>query len=238
MPPLLDEKMNIAVSPLDAEHIIERVGKSDKETNILERLARVERQYHRLTIYCTIFCFLMGALMFVSMPLSIYLSRGNFVLDGKKSVQNVRRIIPSQPREKDLRSMKSPDQQRNPIPPEPKTPSSNRKTSALQNGQESVAVPNVFKEPAIPEVTFVGSITSNKYHYPECKWAKTIIPRKVRVFHSVAEAQKAGYIRCPVCQPPLTDDPKPPTRNDLPTAIVLSIKLGLEPDQPRGPGGA
>jgi hypothetical protein len=155
MPPRLDKKMNIAVPPLDAEAIIERLGKSDEETNVLERLARLEHQHRRLAIYCTIFCFLMGALMFVSMPFSIYLSRGTFALDGKKSEQNVRWINPSQVREKGLPPRKSPDQQKNPVPQEPKTP-----------------------------------------------------------------------------------DPKPPTRNDLPPANVPSFQLGLEPDQPRGPGGA
>ncbi len=236
-PPLPDNKMNKVVSPLEEEGIIERARKSYEETKILERLARVESQVRRLTIYGSIFCLLMGAFMFASSLLSLSL-RENFALSGKKSRQTIRQIIPAQPPEKGSRSLKSPDQPGNPVPQEPKTPASDRETSALPADQESLPVSNTPQEPTTPAVTYVGSITSNKYHYPECKWAKTIIPRKVRVFQSVDEAQKAGCIRCPVCQPPLTDDPEPPTRNDLPSAIVPSFKLGLAPDQPRGPGGA
>jgi pilus assembly protein CpaE len=52
---------------------------------------------------------------------------------------------------------------------------------------------------------YVGSVTSNKYHYPECKWAKTILPEKLIGFNSVEEAQEKGYIRCPTCKPPAED---------------------------------
>ena len=62
-------------------------------------------------------------------------------------------------------------------------------------------------KPAASLVKYVGSITSNKYHYPDCKWAKTILPKKVLAFRSVEEAKRKGYIRCPFCEPPLTDNP-------------------------------
>jgi hypothetical protein len=64
----------------------------------------------------------------------------------------------------------------------------------------------VAKTP-VPTVKYVGSITSNKYHYPSCKWAKSIKPKKVRVFSSVAEAKRSGYRVCPSCKPPLSDTP-------------------------------
>ena len=63
------------------------------------------------------------------------------------------------------------------------------------------------ENPAASLVKYVGSITSNKYHYPDCKWAKRILPRKVLAFRSVEEAKGKGYIRCPFCKPPLTDNP-------------------------------
>lgn len=53
---------------------------------------------------------------------------------------------------------------------------------------------------------YVGSSSSNKYHYPECKWAKTIHPKKLITFKSVSEAKAAGYVRCPACNPPLSDE--------------------------------
>ncbi|MBN1363889.1 MAG: hypothetical protein JW976_03700 [Syntrophaceae bacterium] len=56
---------------------------------------------------------------------------------------------------------------------------------------------------AIAGQEFVGSKTSNKYHYPTCKWVKQIKPHKIIKFRSPEEAVKAGYIPCPTCRPPL-----------------------------------
>jgi hypothetical protein len=52
------------------------------------------------------------------------------------------------------------------------------------------------------EVVYVGSKTSNKYHYPTCKWARKIRPERLIIFKSVKEAQERHYIPCPVCKPP------------------------------------
>ncbi len=56
--------------------------------------------------------------------------------------------------------------------------------------------------PAFAE-EFVGSVTSNRYHLPSCKWAKTIKPKKAITFASPEEASKAGYVPCPRCKPPV-----------------------------------
>jgi len=55
---------------------------------------------------------------------------------------------------------------------------------------------------------FVCSKTSNKYHYPTCKWAKEIRPDKLMTFDSPETAHQAGYIPCPTCKPPLPKDDK------------------------------
>jgi hypothetical protein len=60
----------------------------------------------------------------------------------------------------------------------------------------------VFIPTAISATEFWGSKTSNKYHYPTCKWTKQISPSNLVKFKSPEEAQKAGYIPCPVCKPP------------------------------------
>jgi hypothetical protein len=54
---------------------------------------------------------------------------------------------------------------------------------------------------AAAETIYVGSTTSNKYHYPTCMWAKTIKPSRLIKFKSVKEAQSRGYVPCPVCKP-------------------------------------
>ena len=52
------------------------------------------------------------------------------------------------------------------------------------------------------EGEFVGFKNSNKYHYPNCKWARTRYPSQLRKFKSAADAQERHYIPCPVCKPP------------------------------------
>jgi competence protein ComEC len=48
----------------------------------------------------------------------------------------------------------------------------------------------------------VGSVKSDKYHYPSCRNAETIRPENLIWFSSVAEAKNAGYKPCGACQPP------------------------------------
>jgi hypothetical protein len=71
-----------------------------------------------------------------------------------------------------------------------------------QEGGSKIPVPD-------QTIKYVGSKTSNKYHYPYCKWAKTILPERLVGFKSVKEAKEKGYIPCPFCKPPLMDDPHP-----------------------------
>jgi methylphosphotriester-DNA--protein-cysteine methyltransferase len=52
-------------------------------------------------------------------------------------------------------------------------------------------------------VEFWASKKSNKYHYPNCRWAQKIKPTNLIKFSSPEEAVKAGYIPCKVCKPPL-----------------------------------
>jgi micrococcal nuclease len=49
---------------------------------------------------------------------------------------------------------------------------------------------------------FVGSLESDKYHYPSCRWAKKILPQNQIWFASSEEAWAAGYVPCGVCHPP------------------------------------
>lgn len=55
---------------------------------------------------------------------------------------------------------------------------------------------------ASEEKVFVGSIKSNKYHYPDCEWAKKIKPSNRIWFSSPADAMAHGYVPCKVCNPP------------------------------------
>ncbi len=57
-------------------------------------------------------------------------------------------------------------------------------------------------ESAESDGTFVGSVKSDKYHYPSCKWAKKIKSSNEIWFDGSAEARAAGYSPCSVCNPP------------------------------------
>ena len=54
----------------------------------------------------------------------------------------------------------------------------------------------------ITQGTYVGSIQSDKYHYPDCYWAQQIKPENLIWFSSAKEALDMGYVPCKVCDPP------------------------------------
>lgn len=49
--------------------------------------------------------------------------------------------------------------------------------------------------------TYVGSVESDKYHYPSCRFAKKILPENEIWFGTTTEAQAAGYSACGTCKP-------------------------------------
>ncbi|MCK9565469.1 MAG: thermonuclease family protein [Methanothrix sp.] len=53
----------------------------------------------------------------------------------------------------------------------------------------------------IADKKFVGSTESDKYHYPECRWAKKISPDNEIWFSSSEDAKSKGYVPCKVCHP-------------------------------------
>lgn len=62
--------------------------------------------------------------------------------------------------------------------------------------------PTEAREEAEEEYLVVGSVNSDKYHYPWCRWAKKISPQNKVTFSSPEEARKKGYKPCKVCGPP------------------------------------
>ncbi|MEW6727094.1 MAG: Ada metal-binding domain-containing protein [Bacillota bacterium] len=48
---------------------------------------------------------------------------------------------------------------------------------------------------------YVGSIKSNKYHLPTCRYAEAITSESRIWFMTEAEALAAGYEPCGVCKP-------------------------------------
>ncbi len=48
---------------------------------------------------------------------------------------------------------------------------------------------------------YVGSIESDKYHYPSCRWAEKILKENEIWFDTINEAKEQGYKPCGVCNP-------------------------------------
>jgi micrococcal nuclease len=53
----------------------------------------------------------------------------------------------------------------------------------------------------VSEKKYVGSTESDKYHYPECRWAKKILPENEIWFSSSEDARSKGYVPCGICHP-------------------------------------
>ena len=83
--------------------------------------------------------------------------------------------------------------------PEPEEP--------IVQEQPEVRIAPSFDEP-VAETTsqkssgvYVGSIDSDKYHNPGCRFAKEILPENEIWFDSTEDAQNSGYSPCGGCHP-------------------------------------
>lgn len=52
-----------------------------------------------------------------------------------------------------------------------------------------------------PAMVYVGSIDSDKYHRPKCRFAKKILPENEIWFSSAEDAKNRGYSACETCHP-------------------------------------
>lgn len=48
---------------------------------------------------------------------------------------------------------------------------------------------------------YIGSMDSDKFHYPDCRWAEKILKENEIWFDTVEEAKEKGYQPCGVCKP-------------------------------------
>ena len=86
-----------------------------------------------------------------------------------------------------------------PEAPEPEEP--------IVQEKPEVPITPPFDEP-VAETTsqkssgvYVGSIDSDKYHNPGCRFAKEILPENEIWFDSTEDAQNSGYSPCGGCHP-------------------------------------
>ncbi|MHC1688018.1 MAG: Ada metal-binding domain-containing protein [Methanothrix sp.] len=58
------------------------------------------------------------------------------------------------------------------------------------------------QETVTKAAVFVGSIKSDKYHYPSCRAAKNIKEENKIWFSNSEDARAQGYSPCGICHPP------------------------------------
>ena len=173
-------KTNINVTSTEAEAIIQKVEKLHRETEFSERLDQVESQNRKIIVLGATFLTLMALTMAV---FGFLMYQANLLhqnlLFGKepKATSNPAAVVHLAPAE---------------ITKPAAEPPIARESAPADDGATAPA-------------RFVGSVTSNKYHFPDCKWAQTIQPEKLLGFKSVKEAREKGYIPCPTCKPPAED---------------------------------
>lgn len=202
--------VKFAVTPGEAEAIIDQVGKYDQDSQVLERLAKLERQNRRLTVLGFIYTILLLVSLLASGSLWLQLKfsgeigqpvsqpppkAGDPELQTGPKVASASPVLP----DSSMTSARSPLEKSELPPSKPRA----RLSPPSAPGSDRVIQASPPTTSASP---YVGSVTSNKYHYPHCKWAKTIHPSRLRGFSSVAEAQQAGYIPCPACKPPIREE--------------------------------
>jgi|WetSurMetagenome_2_1015567.scaffolds.fasta_scaffold08343_4 hypothetical protein len=197
------------VTAQEAEAIVEKVEKLDQEADIREQLVKIQWQKRGLLVYSVI-C----TIMFLYLLVSIFLSSESYALSQKRKNPAAEVHLAADPTAPVLAAAVAPPSaaaaaagyaQSSPPGTQGALALSPESAATAPAQDPAKGLSSTGDTPA-SKMEYLGSLTSNKYHYRSCKWAKFIIPRKERVFHSVADARQAGYISCPTCRPPLTDD--------------------------------
>ncbi len=73
-----------------------------------------------------------------------------------------------------------------------------------ESQDRSTPAPEPDPEPTPTQPTsyvYVGSIESDKYHYPSCQHAQKILDENLIGWYTIAEAEAAGYKPCGTCKP-------------------------------------
>lgn len=74
-------------------------------------------------------------------------------------------------------------------------------TSDTNDDPTSVVEPEQEPSESLLQYDYVGSSESDKYHNPNCRWAKNIKDYNVVYFATEDEAISSGYVPCGTCNP-------------------------------------
>jgi hypothetical protein len=227
--PMPESNFIVSLDNKETDFIIEKVEKINRDDEMLRRLNKVEIRVRRITLLTAMFItfqvLTLSVVIFLLSPAKYWvnpmlLSRvtessqiksnpidqnQEFTISKHEPDSSQPGVRISPPESSTLKPEQGPSQQVTPAAQV--SGATSQKSSAKPAAEDAKTKGSGASALAVTESTsiYVGSRTSNKYHYPKCKWAKTIRPEKVVTFKSAKEAQEAGYVPCPVCKPPLTD---------------------------------
>jgi hypothetical protein len=192
-----------AISPIEADTILQKVQKINRDAELIERVIKLEKQNRKINVLGAMF---MTAVVLIFVVFTILMVPANvfqrgIILPPRQQVDSAK---PSTGKERPEAKVPQPAEPiaKVEVPP---AAGSVAPVSAAKPGEAAAPITDPKNAKAAAPVVYVGSVTSNKYHYPDCKWAAKIKPYKLRIFHSVKEAREKGYIPCPTCNPPRAD---------------------------------
>jgi hypothetical protein len=203
-------KFNATISPAEADTILQKVQRINNDAELMERIIRLEKQNRKITILGSMF---MTLVVLILAAFTVLMVQANIFHKGVSRYALEKVDSPKPSAGKETAPVTEP-QPAGPLAEVKESPAAGSVTKESDPKPVESAAPitetKSSKETA--PVKYVGSITSNKYHYPNCKWAATIKPYKLRNFSSVKEARENGYIPCPTCRPPGSDEEELSTR--------------------------
>jgi hypothetical protein len=189
-----------AVSAREADSIFQKVDHLNRDVEVMARVEKLERQHRKIVILgsmsITLVLLMMGVFTFLMFQADL-LTQGVFQTTSQ-------RLTPAPPASGGAAVKET-------VPPPPKTvaevPDPKPAAPTAQVSDPQPAAPPPVPNPAATTSpgTYVGSLTSNKYHYPGCKWAAQIRPQNLLNFSTTEEARKRGYTPCPTCRAPHSD---------------------------------
>jgi hypothetical protein len=193
-----------AISPIEADTILQKVQKINSDAELMERVIKLEKQNRKITILGSMF---MTLVVLIFAVFTVLMVQANVFQRGVIRHAWHKVDSPKHSSEKERPQVKDP-QPAEPVAKVnvPQAAGSVAPASASTPGKSAAPITDPKTAEASAPVKYVGSITSNKYHYPDCKWAAKIKPYKLRTFSSVKEAREQGYFPCPTCRPPRSDE--------------------------------
>jgi hypothetical protein len=191
------------VSAKEVDSIFQKVDKINRDAEVMVRVEKLEKQNRKIVIlgsmFLTLVLLLAGASAFL-MVQARFLNKGG-VLQAEERVES--------PASTDGEGVaKAHDPQGPHVIAEHQAPPATEPPAKTLDPNPVAATVDPTPAKTVPVFKYVGSKTSNKYHYPGCKWAAEIKPQNLLHFSSTAEAHKRGYIPCPTCLPPSSDQGK------------------------------